>query len=365
MSRHFFPGGNTPAGFHSFFGNISWGGERMIHLKGASGCGKSTFMKKAAAAFEACGRQTEFFHCSNDAQSLDGVRVPGAGFCIIDGTAPHLSDPAIPIARDEIFNMAAFIDPKAVSGFKEELADLMRLKKQGYGKACNYLAAAWAVYRNNSQIRAQSLDMAQLNAAISETLSVFDGIYHNRRASHRKLFASAITPDGYVNCLDSLINQKNVYVLRGEAGTGTELFLERVRETASLRGLDSEGLYCSMDPGRLEHLIVPALELCFTTKNKYHAAEAPGALEIDFAGFLDHDIAEYREELDSNRALFDTLAKKAIQALAVQRAAHARIEEIYIAGMDFEWLNRACDGLIEKLLREHASGHIAIAGNHS
>ena len=35
MSRHFFPGGNTPGGFFSYFHNIACKGERTVYLKGA------------------------------------------------------------------------------------------------------------------------------------------------------------------------------------------------------------------------------------------------------------------------------------------------------------------------------------------
>ena len=71
MSRHFFFGTNTPDGFFSYLSHIAQAGERTICLKGASGCGKSTFMRRTAAAFEARDCKTEYFFCSNDPGSLD------------------------------------------------------------------------------------------------------------------------------------------------------------------------------------------------------------------------------------------------------------------------------------------------------
>jgi len=354
MSRHFFPGGNTPGGFFSYFGNIASDGERTIYLKGASGSGKSTFMHAAAAAFEARGMAAEYFHCSNDPASLDGIRIPGAGLCFVDATAPHVQDPAVPVAHDELFDMAAFIDPRAVRPHRDELQRLARAKKQFYDKAYGYLAAAWAVYRNNGRIYGQLLDRGRLNGPVLEAIALLDGAgwCPGRAGRDRKLFAGALTPEGFVNTLDSLTDLDSIYVLRGEPGMGTDSFLEHVRGAALLRGIDTESLCCPLEPGTVEHLIIPALDLGFFTQGRLWRAVFPGhAREIDFAAFLDEGVEEYREEIDYNNAMFDELTGRAVRTLAAQKENHDRVEGIYIAGMDFAALNEACEKMIARLLQ--------------
>jgi len=350
MSRHFFPGGNTPAGFFSCFDSIPFGGERTIYLKGASGSGKSTFMRRAAAAFEERGLAAEYFHCSNDPGSLDGVRVPWF-FSIVDGTAPHVQDPAIPVAHDELFNMAEFIDPRAVEKHRDELRGLAQEKKRLYGRGCGYLAAAWAVYQNNERIYGQFLDRDGLHAAVLEALPLFDGQRGPGGGRNRNLFAAAITPEGFVNTLDSLTHQKTIYILQGEIGMGADVFLAQVRGAANLRGFGSESLCCPLDPGRPEHLILPELGLGFFTKSRLWAAEFPaGALVIDFNDFLGAGVVECQDEINYNNAMFDELAGRAVRAFAAQRELHDRTEEIYIAGMDFDGLNQTCENKIARLL---------------
>jgi len=347
VSRHFFPGGNTPGGFFSYFGNIPFHGERTIYVKGTSGSGKSTFMKRAAAAFEARGFAAEYFHCSNDPGSLDGACVPGACLCVVDGTAPHVQDPGIPVARDEIFNLAAFIDPGIVEPYKDELAALALQKKQSFKRVFGYVAAACAVRENNSRIYGQFLDRGRLNAATLEALALLDGVTPIGRAGRtRRLFAGALTPEGFVDTLDSLMGLPTVYVLRGEPGMGTDMLLERVRQAAALRGLDCECLCRPLEPGKPEHLIVPALGLGFFTTDK-----APdGAHVIDFHTFLGEGVEACREEIEYNSAMFGELAGRAVATLSAQRELHDRVEEIYLAGMDFGALNRACDEKIARLL---------------
>ena len=92
--RHYFLGANGPDGFHSLYrefcppdsGNFLW------VIKGGPGCGKSTFMRRAAAALEERGLETVYIHCSGDPDSLDGVIFPAIGTAIVDGTAPHGMD---------------------------------------------------------------------------------------------------------------------------------------------------------------------------------------------------------------------------------------------------------------------------------
>jgi len=154
-----------------------------------------------------------------------------------------------------------------------------------------------------------------------------------------------------VNTLDTLTGLGTIYVLCGEPGMGMDVFLEHMRVAANLRGLDTESLCCPLDPGRVDHLIVPDLDLGFFTRSRLWATEFPAhAREIDFFAFLDDGMEAGREEPDFNNAMFDQLAGQAVRALALQRAAHDRVEELYIAGMDFDALNAACEKILADLL---------------
>ena len=93
MTRHLFAGAMTPTGFVDFFDHIMpiQKATRRYYIKGASGSGKSTFIKNMAAKYIADGHYVELFHCSNDWESLDGMGVPGLGLSIMDATAPFIS----------------------------------------------------------------------------------------------------------------------------------------------------------------------------------------------------------------------------------------------------------------------------------
>ena len=103
----YFASSNTAAGFRSDFEGIFGGARRIIVLKGGPGTGKSAFLRAAATAAEAAGRRGERFYCSSDPASLDGILADGE-LAIVDGTAPHVWEPKLPGALEEIVNLGQF-----------------------------------------------------------------------------------------------------------------------------------------------------------------------------------------------------------------------------------------------------------------
>ena len=75
MTRHYFPGNNTPRGFFSYYNDILGQREanRIICLKGGPGTGKSTFLRRIGMHLEKERVSVDYLHCSADENSLDGI----------------------------------------------------------------------------------------------------------------------------------------------------------------------------------------------------------------------------------------------------------------------------------------------------
>lgn len=87
----FFLGANSSQGFVSRFDQLGdahddW---RCTVIKGGPGTGKSSLMKRLAAAMEETCPVIEEIYCSSDVDSLDGVIFPDLKLSIADGTPPH------------------------------------------------------------------------------------------------------------------------------------------------------------------------------------------------------------------------------------------------------------------------------------
>lgn len=352
MARHMFFGGNTPDGFIHHFDDILFADERsrMLYLKGASGSGKSTLMRRVGEAFERRGERVDYIHCSNNVEDLDGLCIRSRGIAMVDATAPHACDPLLPVAVGEIFNTADHLD-RRVAAQADRLLALQAQKKPGYDKATAYLSAACTVLGNNAALYRAARDEAALQRRIRQELAPLEGRpIADRPGRNRRMFAAAVTPQGNVNFISTLVEGLQVVALLGCDGMGTDLLLQRLQSEANLRGLDTEGLYCPINPRRLDHLILPELGLCYTTCNSFHDAELPAERSIDFESLLARRSLREREgELSYNRALFEELQQRAVDTMAAQKELHDQIEAIYREAMDFDSLTGACDRLIEQL----------------
>ena len=352
MERHMFFGGNTGGGFMHWFGDILFLDEtkKTLFLKGSSGSGKSTLMRKVGAAFEQLGEAVDYIHCSNNVEDLDGICIRSRGIAMVDGTAPHICDPTMPVAIDEIYNTAVYIDP-AVAAHADRLRALQLRKKPYFDKAYTYMRAACTVLDNNVYLYSSARRSGPLNRAIEREVGVFAlHAVADRPGRNRRMFAAAVTPQGNINFTHTLVEGLTVVALQGCGGMGTDLMLERLRHEANMRGLDTEGLYCPVNPARLDHLIIPALGLCYATVNNYHDTVLSATRTIDFEEFLDRSFLRAGEaELSYNRNLYEELQQRAMDTMAAQKEIHDQIEGIYLEHMDFDGLNRAFDEIMERL----------------
>lgn len=99
MNLSYFLGANSYEGFYSLYDGFVYSEavDRLYIIKGGAGCGKSSFMKKIAAAAESTGLSVERVICSGDPDSLDGIFIPTLKLAYVDGTAPHAAVPFLGI----------------------------------------------------------------------------------------------------------------------------------------------------------------------------------------------------------------------------------------------------------------------------
>lgn len=107
-------------------------------IKGRPGTGKSTFLKKIAAAAISRGFDVEVYHCSLAPSSLDMVAVRELGFCLFDSTAPHEYFPSRP--NDEIIDIyQKCVTPGTDEKYQKELDALQTDYKKMLQEAASCL----------------------------------------------------------------------------------------------------------------------------------------------------------------------------------------------------------------------------------
>ena len=352
--KEFYLGANTPDGFFSYYDYImpQAKANRIICIKGGPGTGKSSLMKKIGMEMSKHGFDVEMIHCSSDNNSLDGIAIPTLGIALLDGTSPHVVDPKNPAAVDEILNMGDCWDRDGIAKNKEQIIRLNQKKKETFQRAYRYLRSAKEMYDDILHIHKLARNDINIEIEFESLLNEFAEIpYAKAPGFCRKLFASAITPNGIIDYLDTILTQKNIYNVCGSWGSGSEEMLKKIADYALTRGFYIEAYYCPLSPkNRMEHLVIPAMNLAFTTKNKYHNNSYSDKI-INLDGMLNEKVInEYKDILDYDYYVFDTLLQKAISTIAEAKSLHDRLETYYIPYMDFEKINRLNERLTDEIL---------------
>ncbi len=334
MEKQFFAGANTPDGFFSYFKYIlsPEKANRIYILKGGSGVGKSTAIEKVAKHVRQKGVTVEYIRCSADKNSYDGICIPQLKAALIDGTAPHMIDPALPGASEVIVNLGDYLDNAALSGKKAEIAELGAQKSRLYKAAYAYMKSASYILELNNEMYEGLLDGYAL-AKLSETTA--QGIFkedYGRMGSVRKLFAEAFTSEGFVDYSDSLTDGKLVFCMDADFPVYAAKLLEGVAQYAVNRGYDLECYYDTMAPGKIRHILIPELDAVILGKT------LPGgyASDIELSSVINAEKhSATKDAIEKNNRLFNVTMGYASEQLSKTKEQHNRLEGIYSSAMDF------------------------------
>lgn len=170
--RHRYLGAATPQGAVDFVPNLTEDVAKRYFIKGRPGSGKSTMLKKIAAAAQERGLDVEIYHCGFDPNSLDMVILREVGIAIFDSTAPHEYFPER--ENDEIVDMyQRAITPGTDEKYAAELEDISNRYSEKMKEAISYLAKAKALHDDleNIYINAMNFDIVnQIKEGIEEEI---------------------------------------------------------------------------------------------------------------------------------------------------------------------------------------------------
>jgi len=362
----YFPGGNTPDGYLSFFDQaIRWTEARkIIIIKGGPGVGKSTFMKKIAKELLKQGFNLEFLHCSADNSSIDGLLITDFDIALLDGTSPHMMDPKYPGCIDEIINLGSYWNEEGIMQNREQIIGLQKEISHCYKRAYNYLKMAKIVSDDLKQVYQNAVDFERLNDMVDEVLSkIFEGVAKkNKLSRQRHMFASAITHDGPVHHLDSLFwNVRKRFIVTGFSGTGKSVLMKRIVDGSVFKGLDVDVFHCPMDPEKIEHIIIKDLNLGFVTSVKPHTLVKIRDNDdlIDFnAVLVSSRISGYEEVINYDSSIFWDLIHRTVKYLDNAKKLHDEMERYYVKNMNFNEIDKTRELTLSRILKyAYAAGH--------
>ena len=342
-----FAAANSGRGFYSFYPQVfeREGIEKRYLIKGGPGTGKSSFLGEVARQAEERGAEVEYYRCSSDPNSLDGIILNGR-IALMDATAPHTVEPTEPGVRDEIVNLGEFWDSRGLEARKNDIAAYASLKSGCYGKAYRFLSAALNVEEASRQSVEPWILWEKMERAVRRLMR---GIPAEEKYRAVPAVADAIGMGGEVS-LNGYGDRARVrYVLEDSYSVGSA-FLSLVLREAERKRLSVRVSYQPLSP------TLPCGVYLENTGVFFSMSSAPkeGNSRINLKRFLDPEgVRQIRGEYKRNQRLSEGLIQAATDALADAGRYHFLLEKIYVSCMDFEaeqrYLRSFCQTVLERL----------------
>ena len=349
----FFASANGFDGFVSYFGKIfdPYEYERIFILKGGPGTGKSTFLKTVVKAFEnKDDASISVILCSSDPKSLDGVIIESKGrkIALLDGTAPHTTDPILPGAVEKMINLGEFWNETLLKNNTEIINNLSISKNNHYKNAYDYLSVAK---------RCDNIVFECVKACfnIKET-EILNGIFSGENAPKsniKTMILNAFCKQGFFELTPSYYDFNKAIQIVGVYGS-EYLFMDKILEFGERY---SENIIISPSP-----LDQSKIDSVYFEKEKTYVYVGKkvfkeNTVTVDTSRYVDV------KKLDLNRNKIETLYKEreamlwcATDEFNNAAIAHEALEKIYTAAMNFKKcdkvINKVCEEIEERLFNE-------------
>ncbi len=356
LAKNYYAGSNTYLGFYSLYEDAFRDLDYLYILKGGPGTGKSSLMRDIGIKMLNNNYNIEFYHCSSDNQSLDGLIIPQLNLGFVDGTAPHIIDPIYPGAVDQIINLGDFWDRNRLRENKEDIKHLTKKISSNFVEAYQQFNKAKEVYDEWKGIYLSAIDFNKVNMVTEKlTEEIFDQeILREGNPKTKRLFFGAITPEGPVNYINNITKDiKKRYIVKGRPGSGKSIMMKKIGMQAESLGLSVVYYPSAFDPNSLDMVIIPSLSVAIIDGTAPHIInpERDNDKVIDmFELCMDQQIEKLNEgKLENIEQRYKIKMTIGTNHLKEAKRLHDELEKFYISSMNFEKISMKKDELMDEV----------------
>ncbi|QKY69964.1 hypothetical protein [Lentibacillus sp. CBA3610] len=315
---HYYVTGNTAEGFVNHLYTNLHDINQVIALKHPSVSLKTGIINRLIDHYETSN--VEILESALGDQYLDGIIIRDKSIAFIDSRIATL--------RSEMINLEETFPVK-----DQNLTEVDNLTQQAYDSFSKGLK----IHDDLEEIYINKMDFDHADAFTTEFIN---DLLHNvpkqnqEPHTYNRLFGTN-TADGVVNVVPHLIQDiKNVYYIKGRAGTGKSVFMKKIAEACTEHGFDVELYYCSFDPGSVDMVLVRDLDFCIFDSTDPHEffPKREGEVIVDlYEEFVAAGTDEkFETEISELNTRYKSCMKEGIRYLKMAGQERDQIEEKYM-----------------------------------
>jgi hypothetical protein len=259
--QYYYVTGNTAEGLKNYLPSNLEHLRQIFILKHQSNSLKTAVLIKLISTHEA-NSKLEILKSPLGARYLDGViiREKSIAFIIDDIAIPELKNTV------EIDINVSIPNNTSIDQAKEKFHTFTEAAHDNFKTGLKIHDDLEAIYIKEMNFKRADQLAQELIENILQNSST-----NNRQANvYRRMFGTN-TADGVVNEVPHLTSDiKNVYYIKGRAGTGKSTFMKKIANACLEKGFDVELYHCSFDPNSLDMVLVRDLNFCIFDSTDPH-----------------------------------------------------------------------------------------------
>lgn len=354
MQQKYFASSNSAEDFKNLYGEVFARADRLYVIKGGPGTGKSSFIKKCAATAEKDGAKIEYYYCSSDTLSLDGVLIfrENEVIGILDGTAPHVWEPSYLGAKEEMINLGQFWNSSLLREQKNEIISLNNKKSSAFRRAYSYLRSCGNLRAVTDSLLKKAVDLQKLRSAaerLARSLEIDSG-----KMIALPVITRAVSMTGMVRLDTFEENSKKLWHIGDFYGVG-EWFLQELFSSLAGYRADIRVSYDPINPNHIDGIFIENNACAFVlsrpeVRGEEEREESDGDKFINPKRFIHTEkLREIRGELRYTARLYQDCLDGALHALAEAKVYHFLLEDIYKHTMHFGALTEFSNKFLENI----------------
>ena len=346
----FFAASNSAKGFCNYYNKCFSSLDKLYIIKGGPGTGKSSLMKRVALSAKEKGYFVEYFYCSSDQESLDGIIIykNDLKLGIIDGTSPHAYDMKYAGAVDNIINLGKFWDENKLYERREEIIALSQKKTHEYNIAYGYLCSCGNLF---AVIQSQLAYCANFEKMLAASKRLVAELHLGSEYSEKIRLIDSIGMKGRVRFDSFERNARKICVIGDRFGFGSSM-LEMIRRELMKKQRSVLVSYDPICPDRVNAIFDIDEKYAFTLSDERaeNNKKSGNIKHINMSRFM---CSEKSSQVKADIKYAYSLYKKSLDGALAHfwdiKDIHFELEKIYGATMDFSGVDKVTESIIGKI----------------